>query len=191
MRGVAISATDVVSPMLTASEVVVLFSAGMTDKAGFRNCFGSHGFERSHLGRITLFNVSLAGPMTRFASGYLSFPTANCCQLGMRSMRKGFELIFVTVLAGFATYVVPSLVRRFLSWIGLGGLRRGAGGQPGESADNQTADQKHSDKFVRRHLCVLSLLFADAQERLTQDRPGFCPAVFSSYLRSTAAHLNG
>ena len=40
MRCVAIRTTDVISPMLTTPEVVVLFSAGMTGKTGLRGCLG-------------------------------------------------------------------------------------------------------------------------------------------------------
>ena len=70
----------------------------------------------------------------------------------MRSVRVSFELIFVTVLAGFAANIVPSLVGRFLSLIRLGGLRRCAGGKPSENGEKQAADQQRSNGFVRRQL---------------------------------------
>ncbi len=55
--------------------------------------------------------------MARFAASYFSFPTANLGKSGVRSMREGSELIFVTVLARFTANIVISAVA---CWFGLG-----------------------------------------------------------------------
>lgn len=39
MRGVTVSATDIVAPMLPAAKVVVFLFAGMAGQAGFRDLF--------------------------------------------------------------------------------------------------------------------------------------------------------
>jgi CDP-diglyceride synthetase len=123
MRRVAFRATDVIAPMLTPPEVVVLFSAGMAAKARLRGFFRRLVFEGNDFRRITFFNVRSSRPMTRFASSYLPFPTANGGELSMGSMREGFELILVAFLTSFAADIIASLVDRFFGLIRLGGLR--------------------------------------------------------------------
>jgi len=61
--------------------------------------------------------MSLAWAMTLFAAGNFPLPTANLGKLGVRSMREGSELIFVTVLARFTANIVISAVA---CWFGLG-----------------------------------------------------------------------
>ena len=123
MRRVAFRATDVIAPMLTPPEVVVLFFAGMAAKARLRGIFRRLVFEGNDFRRITFFNVRSSRPMTRFASSYLPFPTANCGELSMGSMREGFGLILVAVLTSFAADIIAILVDRFFGLIRLGGLR--------------------------------------------------------------------
>jgi hypothetical protein len=44
--------------------------------------------------------------MARLAAGYLSLPTAEFAETGVRSMRERLELVLVTVLAGVIADVV-------------------------------------------------------------------------------------
>lgn len=96
--------------MLTTTKVVVFFLARVTGKTSLRDLLRRFVLERSHLRRIAFFYVSLAGAMASFATGRFSLPTADGGKLGMRSVREGFELILVTVLAGIATDVIFGLV---------------------------------------------------------------------------------
>ena len=75
MRRMTICAADVVTPVLTATEVVVFFLARMTAKAGLRGFFGRFRFEGNNFLRIAFFKVSLAWSMTRLTASYLPFPT--------------------------------------------------------------------------------------------------------------------
>ena len=105
MSRVAIRTAYVVAPVLSAAEVVVFLSAGVAAKTCFGDFFGGLVFERNDLCRVAFLTVSLAGTMTSFATSHLSFPAAYARELGMRGMREGFKLIFVTVLACIATDV--------------------------------------------------------------------------------------
>jgi hypothetical protein len=73
---VAVSAPDVVSPMFSTPEVVVLFSACMATKARLRDIFRWLAFEGNDLLGIALFGVSLAGTMARFTTSSFCLPTA-------------------------------------------------------------------------------------------------------------------
>ena len=110
----AVSATDVVAPVLAATEVVVFFLAGVAGQTRLRSFFRRFVLEGNDLRRIAFFSVGLAWAMTRLASGHLVFPTANLDELSMRSMGERFELIFVAVFAGFAADVT----RRASRWLG-------------------------------------------------------------------------
>ena len=96
--------------MLTAPKVVVLFFPGMTAKTSLRDCLGRFFLERNDLRRIAFRNMVLAWAMARLATRDLALPTADHGKLGMRSMRKGFELILVTILAGLGADVIFSAV---------------------------------------------------------------------------------
>src|SRR5437588_3517920 len=101
-----IRTTDVVAPMLSATEVVALFFARVAGQTSLRRFFRGLVLERNDLGRIAFGNMVLAGTVTGFATGYLVFPTANFGKLSVRGMGIGFELIFVAVLAGVAANIV-------------------------------------------------------------------------------------
>jgi len=103
---VAIGATDIVTPVLATAEVVVLFSAGVTSQTGLGDLFRRLVLERNDLLRIALFAVCLAGTVARLAAGHLVFPTADFYELGVRRVREIFELIFVTIFASLATYIL-------------------------------------------------------------------------------------
>src|SRR5215510_1234538 len=102
-----ISATNVIPPMLTATEIISLFLAGVTAKTIFRGFFRRFVFVRNDLRNISAaIDVRLAWAMTGFTAGNFALPTAESCQLRVRRMRIGFELILVTSLTGFAANVI-------------------------------------------------------------------------------------
>lgn len=107
-----VGATNIVAPVFAAPEIVMFFSTRVARETGFGSFFRRFVFERNNLRRITLFTVSLARPMARFAAGYLALPTANLGNLGMRGMREGLELIFVAVLTGIAADIIFGLITR-------------------------------------------------------------------------------
>ena len=93
--------------------------------------------------------------MTSLATCDLVFPAWDVTQFRVRRMRKILELILMTIFAGFTANMVPGPVGDSLSLNRLGGLGRGSRGQPGETGEEQAADQQRANGFVRRHLCVL------------------------------------
>ena len=101
----AISAANVISPVLASSKIVVLFSTGMTTKTGLRDFFRRSVLERNDLRWISLFEVSFAWSMTGLTASYFSLPATEFSEVEMRSMGKRFELIFVAVFARVATDV--------------------------------------------------------------------------------------
>ena len=119
VRRVTVSATDVVAPVLAAPEVVVFFPASMTGQTRFRDLFRRFVFERDDLLRIAFFTVRLAWTMTRLATRHLLLPTGKRGELRVRSVREGFELIFVAVFTSGAADVVFRLVSRGFGLIGL------------------------------------------------------------------------
>jgi hypothetical protein len=83
MRSVTISATNVIAPMLAASEVIPFFAAGMATQASFGNFLGGFVFVGNDFGRITLCDVSFARTMTRFTTSHLALPTSHLCKFGV------------------------------------------------------------------------------------------------------------
>jgi hypothetical protein len=146
MRVVTISATDVVAPVFSTPEVIALFSTRMTGQTSLRYFLRCFVFERNYLLWVTLFNVRFSRPMTRFTARNHSFPAAYIRKLGMRRMRKGLELIFVTVLAGFASNVISGTVACRFRLRRLG-LRRTTGGKPHHSGDQRTANEQGLNNF--------------------------------------------
>jgi len=86
MAGVAIYTTDIVAPVLTATEVVVFFLTRVTAKTRFGDFFRRFVFEGNDLLRIAFFDVGLAWTMTRFTTRNLLFPTSNLCKLSVRGV---------------------------------------------------------------------------------------------------------
>lgn len=119
VRTVTIGAADVITPVLAAAKIIVTFLARMTRQTGFRYHFRILSFERNDLGRISsVFEVSLAGAVTGFASLGLSFPARQLGQLGVLGLVKFLELVLVTSLAGFASDVIVRRTRRRSRHIG-------------------------------------------------------------------------
>lgn len=106
MCRMAVGASNVVAPMLTAAEVVVSFFARVTAETRLRYFFRRLRFERDNLLRVAFLHMRLAGSMTRLATRHLSFPTVVRGESGVRCMREGLELVFVTVFASIAADVI-------------------------------------------------------------------------------------
>ena len=79
----AIRAADVVAPVLPTPEIVVLFFAGVAGKTGLRRFFRRLALKGNDLGWIAFGKVGLAWAVTCFATRYLSFPTADVCELSV------------------------------------------------------------------------------------------------------------
>ena len=106
MGGVAISATDVVAPVLAAPEVIVLFLARMTRETRLGDLFRRFVLERNDLLRIAFLAVGLAWTMTGLATRHFVLPTGKRRELRVRCVRERFELIFVTILASLTAYIL-------------------------------------------------------------------------------------
>src|SRR6185503_19492590 len=104
---VTIGATDVVSPMLAATEVIPLFLAGVAGKTSLGDFFRVLIRKRNDLGFVSAaIHVRLAWTVTRFAAGDFVFPAANRRQRRVRRVRVGFEDVLVTRLAGVTADVI-------------------------------------------------------------------------------------
>ncbi len=73
----AVSATDVVAPVLAASKVVMFLSARVAAQARFRDLFGSFVFEGDDLLRIAFLTVGFAWTVAGFATGHLLLPATD------------------------------------------------------------------------------------------------------------------
>lgn len=138
----AVSAADIVAPVFTTAEVVVLFSSRMAAQASLGNLFGGLIFERDDFGWVTFLNVGLAWSMTRLAPGHLVFPTAQTSELRVGSRNEILELILVAVFASFASDVLVVMGS------GASGEINGSG-PPCEYEQSQY--QYHSKHFAGKH----------------------------------------
>ncbi len=120
----AVSATDIVAPVLAAAKVVVFLSTGMTAQTRFGRFFRRLVFERNDLLRVAFFDVGLAWTMARLATRHLFFPTGKLRELSVRGVREVFELIFVTIFTDLTADVVARLGLRELSRTDWRRLRR-------------------------------------------------------------------
>lgn len=121
---VAISAADVVAPVLAAAEVIMLFLTSVARQTGLSSFFRRFILKGNDLSCVALGDVVLARAMAGFATSHFPLPTANRRKLGMRSVRVSLELIFVAVLASVAADVV--IIHGF-SALGRVGVRGGNG----------------------------------------------------------------
>lgn len=148
MRRVTIGTANIVAPVLAATEIVVFFFTRVARETGLGNFFGRFILERNNLRRIGFFNVGLAWPVTRFAASYLAFPTADRGQLGVRSVREGFELILVALLTGFAADIVSGAVGCGFGLARFNGLRRASRGEQHKSRCQRAANEQRLDDSV-------------------------------------------
>jgi hypothetical protein len=147
-----VDATNVVAPVLTTPEVVALLSTGMAAQTRLGDFLRRFVLERNHLGRITFFNVSLPWTVTRFATRHFLFPAFYVCEFCMRCMRKGLELVFVTVLTGIAADIVIRFIAARVDLNGWRWLRRAARSHPG----NGCTQSENYDDFKEYGACQSS-----------------------------------
>lgn len=123
MCRVTVGAADIVTPVLTAAKVVVLFPAGMATETSLRGFFRRLTFEGNDLLGITFLCVGPAWTMARLATGNFIFPTAYFDELSVRGVREGLELILVTVFAGIAADIVFGILdcNSWLVWFNRSG----------------------------------------------------------------------
>lgn len=76
-----VSTANIVSPVLTTTEVIALFPSSVTGQACLGDCLRTLVLKRNNLGRVTLFNMRLAGTVTGFATGNVVLPTSNFGEL--------------------------------------------------------------------------------------------------------------
>jgi hypothetical protein len=149
MAGVAVSATDVVAPVLAASKVVMFLSARVAAQARFRDLFRSFIFEGDDLLRIAFLTVGFAWTMAGFATGHFLLPTADLDELSVGSLRERFELVFVTILASVATYVIFRLIGHGFGMTRLNRVRRTVGTQPTDARSDEGTDQECFDELIQ------------------------------------------
>ena len=136
VRRVAIGATDIIAPMLAASEVVVFLFAGMACEAGLRNLLRGLTLESANLGLVAVrLDVRAARAMTGFTAAHTVLPARLFFELGVRGLGKIVELLFVAGPAGLCADVIVRVVlgcccccRRLIGLLGFVRLRKGAGG---------------------------------------------------------------
>jgi hypothetical protein len=102
---VTVGAADVISPMLTATEVIVFLFPSVTGQTGFGDLLRGFVFERDDFCGVAFGDVLFTWSMTRFTSGDLVLPAAETAQFCMRRWNKVLELIFVAISTCFAAHV--------------------------------------------------------------------------------------
>ena len=145
----AVSATDVVAPVLAASKVVMFLSARVAAQARFRDLFRSFIFEGDDLLRIAFLTVGFAWTMAGFATGHFLLPTADLDELSVGSLRERFELVLVTILASVATYVIFRLIGHGFGRTRLNRVRRTVGTQPTDARSDEGTDQECFDELIQ------------------------------------------
>jgi hypothetical protein len=105
-----VSAANIVPPMLTAAEIVVLFFASMTPKTGLRSLLRRLVLKGNDLLWVAFFKVGPAWAMTRLAACHLALPAINFGKLRVGSVGERFELLFVAVFARFTSYIISRIV---------------------------------------------------------------------------------
>lgn len=150
----AIGTADVITPVFSASEVVVLFSACMAGETRFGDFFGRFVLEGDDLSRIAFFNVGFAGTVTGFTAGDFILPTAYFRELSVRRVGKRLELIFVTIAARIATYIVFGARLRLVIG-GFGRLGRTTRGKPPSHDHKQAAYQQRFYESGKTQMPIL------------------------------------
>ena len=83
---VTVGAADVVAPVFTAAEVIVLFLTRVTGQTRLGRFLCRLALEGNDLLRIALFDVRPAWTVTRLAAGHFVFPTRNFGELRVGSV---------------------------------------------------------------------------------------------------------
>jgi hypothetical protein len=103
----AVIAPNVISPVLSSTEIIVILFSRVASKARFRTRFGVHPFERDDLRDITLtFAVGFARAVTRFAPDHLSVPSRQRMKLAVLGPVEDLRLDLMTNGTCFATDVI-------------------------------------------------------------------------------------
>jgi len=138
----AIGTADIIAPVLTATEVVPLFLAGMTAQTGLSRLFRRLILERNDLGDVAFGDVIFPRTMTGLTAGDFVLPAADLGKLSVGSMRVGFELVFMTVLACVTTDVARLISpgdygrRLRLGFVRTNGLGTSGRGKPHDHAQH-------------------------------------------------------
>ena len=82
-----VRATNIIPPVLSATEVVALFFPGMTAQTSLGNLFRGLVLERNYLGYVSAaVDVRFARTVTRLTSGRFIFPATQLGKLCVRRM---------------------------------------------------------------------------------------------------------
>ena len=141
-----IDTTNIITPVLAAPEVVVLFLARVTGKTGFGNVLGRFAFEGNDLLGISLFSVRFTWAMAGFAPSHLIFPAAYVGKLRVGRVRERLELILMAVLTNLTADVIGRLRLRDFGRADLRRLRGIVVAEPPERGENKSADQECFDE---------------------------------------------
>lgn len=107
MRRVTISATDVITPVLSATKVVSLFFPRVTGQTRLRDFFRRLVRKSNYLCLVAAsIDVGFPRAVTGFTPGYLVLPTRNSRKRGVRGVRIRLKGVFVTVFASVAANVI-------------------------------------------------------------------------------------
>ena len=106
MCGVTFRAADVIAPVFSATEVVVILFSRMAGQTSFGDRLGVHPFERSDLHLIAArIDVFLSRAVAGFTSDNISFPGSELVKVAVLRSFKKLELCIVTRSARFRSYV--------------------------------------------------------------------------------------
>jgi hypothetical protein len=107
VRRVALRASDVIAPVFSATEVVVIFLAGVALQARLGGSLRIQLLEGNYLCLIARsLDVCFAGSVARLATDDLTFPGGDRVELAVLCAVKALELLLVTSGAGLAADVV-------------------------------------------------------------------------------------
>ncbi len=146
----AIHAPNVIAPVLTAAEIIVIFFSGVTTKTRFRCLFRRLRLEGNNLLRIAFFEMRLAGSMTRLATRDLSLPAVVTGKACVGCMRERFKLVFVTILTSLTAHVIFRREHGDFSRAEFRGLSCLVVGEPADRRDDQAADHECFDELIHR-----------------------------------------
>ena len=160
VRAVTVGTTDVIAPMLSTPEVVVVLFTRVACKTSFGDLFRVLSFEGNYLRRIgSVLHVSFARTVTLFAAHYLVLPAMHLSELSVLCRGEILELVLMTGLTCFAADIVAARRRRCGRRCGCvnalidpvtvnGG--KGAGGPESDERDRKCG---HNARFYKCYGC--------------------------------------